>query len=1461
MAIVRYAGNRMTGVSGDSKPTSNVIAGTTFQETNTDDLYMWDGSSWNIVAGNSVAQTFSSKTFSDHLTVAEISAPGTPSSGYGALYVKSADSKLYFKNDGGAETDLTAGAAGGEANEASFKTIVVSGQDNVVADTTTDTLTLVAGSGMTITTTTGTDTVTFVSSAATLDGLSDTDIGSPGSAHVLIYDGSNTWDNKAVSGDISIGTDGAVAIASAVVVNADINASAAIAYSKLAALTDGNILVGNGSDVATSVNPSGDIDVTNAGVFSIASGVIVNADVNASAAIDYSKLAALTDGNIIVGNGSNVATSVNPSGDIDVTNAGVFSIATGVIVDADVNGSAAIAVSKLAASAITIGGTAVTLGNTITALTALTDLDLTAGDKTILDTVGSNDLTIGAGGTTIIIPGNLTVSGTTTISTTNLAIEDSMIALAAEQTSGTNTDALDVGFYGTYRASSTTKYAGLFRDVSDSNKWKFFDVTGNSNAVPGTTVDTSSGFILGDLAIDALTVASIGAFTATGAIDFDSQNMTNVDIDSGTVNGITSLTIANNIDVGNYTVRANNFLADSHTAGRVFFAGTDGVLTTDSDLTFSTDTLTVTKIGAFTATGAIDFDNQNLTNVDIDSGAIDGTAIGANSASTVVATQVDITAQGDIRLQDTTGGQYVGFQAPGTVASSVLWTLPSADGTNTQLLQTNGSGVLSWAASAAGSLDGLSDTNLTSPADASLLLYDTGTSTWRDAAMSGDATISDTGALTVAATAIEGSMLNANTVDDSSIQLASNTLNVKASGVTNAMLAGSIVNAKLVNSSITVSDGSNTSPVALGGTLTFTATANETTVAESAGTVTIGLPDNVTIAGNLIVTGNSTVNGDTITQNVATVLVEDPLMALASGNTTNSVDIGFFGKYRTNGTDLYTGLVWDGSASQYILFHANQAVPTTTVNTSGTGHAVSTLVANITGDVTGDVTGNASTATALQNARTIGGTSFNGTANIVPATITVAATSDSSSYVALFESATGNLAPKTNAGVTYNASTGTLSATSFSGSFTGTITEATNITAVANNSTDETVYPTFVDGATGTQGIETDTGLTYNPSSGILTSTTFVGTLTGNVTGDVSGSSGSSTGNAATSTEATNITAVANNSTNETVYPTFVDGATGTQGIETDTGLTYNPNTGVLTSTTFAGAVSGTATVATTVTVTDNESTNENNALVFVADADLDGGNVGLESDGDLHYNPSTGTLTATTFAGALSGNVSTATEATNITAVANNSTDETVYPTFVDGATGTQGIETDTGLTYNPSTGTITSTVFVGALTGNVTGNASGTAATVTGATQSAITAVGTLTSLTVSGATALNGAVTLGDASGDTVTITGTIGATGWATANHAHAASNSGGLVASSSLSGTVAINQGGTGQTTQTASFDALAPTTTAGDVIYYNGTDNVRLGIGSATEVLKTNTAGNAPVWEADLAIPMSIALG
>jgi hypothetical protein len=123
------------------------------------------------------------------------------------------------------------------------------------------------------------------------------------------------------------------------------------------------------------------------------------------------------------------------------------------------------------------------------------------------------------------------------------------------------------------------------------------------------------------------------------------------------------------------------------------------------------------------------------------------------------------------------------------------------------------------------------------------------------------------------------------------------------------------------------------------------------------------------------------------------------------------------------------------------------------------------------------------------------------------------------------------------------------------------------------------------------------------------------------------------------------------------------------------------------------------------------------------------------------------------------------ATDATNSSHVLvtdNESTDEDNLITFVENgtsSTGNVGLEMDGTLTYNPSTGKVTATGFVGTLTGNVTGNVSGTAATVTSGTQANIT---TLANLTTSGA--LNaGSITSGftsiDVGAGTIDTTGAV------------------------------------------------------------------------------------------------------
>jgi hypothetical protein len=63
---------------------------------------------------------------------------------------------------------------------------------------------------------------------------------------------------------------------------------------------------------------------------------------------------------------------------------------------------------------------------------------------------------------------------------------------------------------------------------------------------------------------------------------------------------------------------------------------------------------------------------------------------------------LQIGAQGDLRFADSDSTNWVAFQSPATVVTNVTWTLPDADGTSGQVLQTNGSGTLSWSTPSSG---------------------------------------------------------------------------------------------------------------------------------------------------------------------------------------------------------------------------------------------------------------------------------------------------------------------------------------------------------------------------------------------------------------------------------------------------------------------------------------------------------------------------------------------------------------------------------------------------------------------------------------------------------------------------------------------------------------------------------------------------------------------------------------
>ena len=124
--------------------------------------------------------------------------------------------------------------------------------------------------------------------------------------------------------------------------------------------------------------------------------------------------------------------------------------------------------------------------------------------------------------------------------------------------------------------------------------------------------------------------------------------------------------------------------------------------------------------------------------------------------------------------------------------------------------------------------------------------------------------------------------------------------------------------------------------------------------------------------------------------------------------------------------------------------------------------------------------------------------------------------------------------------------------------------------------------------------------------------------------------SGTATGDGSGLTEinASTVTITANNSTNETIFPVFVDGATGTQGLETDTGFTYNPSSGVLT-----------ASKLTTDQAAIVENAKDGAALMTLTGAGAGSeANVSLKMAGTVHGNPVKVKMTAENTSGSSVG-------------------------------------------------------------------------------------------------------------------------------------------------------------------------------------------------------------------------------
>ena len=242
------------------------------------------------------------------------------------------------------------------------------------------------------------------------------------------------------------------------------------------------------------------------------------------------------------------------------------------------------------------------------------------------------------------------------------------------------------------------------------------------------------------------------------------------------------------------------------------------------------------------------------------------------------------TTGGTLKIMEDTdnGSNFVGLKAPDTIASNFTLTLPTADGSNGQVLGTNGSGVLSFV-STTSSIAGASDTDISSASSGQILVHD-GSDSFDNVSVSGDATLASNGALTISANAVQLGNIDFFVDEDN---MASNS-DVK---VPSQQSVKAYVDSQLTAQDVDFAGDSGTGAVDLDSqSLTIAGTANEIETSASGQTLTVGLPNNVTVGNNLTVTGNLTVNGTTTTVNSTTTTVDDPVFTLGGDSAPGSDD-------------------------------------------------------------------------------------------------------------------------------------------------------------------------------------------------------------------------------------------------------------------------------------------------------------------------------------------------------------------------------------------------------------------------------------------------------------------------------------------------------------------------------------------------------------------------------------------
>jgi hypothetical protein len=418
----------------------------------------------------------------------------------------------------------------------------------------------------------------------------------------------------------------------------------------------------------------------------------------------------------------------------------------------------------------------------------------------------------------------------------------------------------------------------------------------------------------------------------------------------------------------------------------------------------------------------------------------------------------------------------------------------------------------------------------------------------------------------------------------------------------------------------------------------------------------------LTLNSNVTITGNLTLQGNVDSISATNTYVNDPLVVFNNGFVgAPSYDIGILVNRNLTATAPYGSVnaawVWREADDAFEgLMTTETGATTGSINNSGFANLkVGNITANSLSLTTGTLTASSGiTGTPISGSTgyftVLQGTAFS-TANAVISGGYISALTNATITSGAITTLYADSLNTANAVITggyinslANLTATTAQATNFSSGniyATGTTNGTWSTANVAlyeqltNSTTNASFYVPFYDKATGNAAAYTNTILNFNPSTGVLTATSFNGTLLGTV----------ATANVALYENLTNST------TNATFYPAFYDKATGNAAAFTNTTVNVNPSTGTVSATQFVGGGAGLTDIQATqvrgtvdtanVSLYDSIAATTTNATFYPQVVDKATGNVAAYSVSSFSINPSTGALSATSFNGV--GNFTTA--------------------------------------------------------------------------------------------------------------------------------------------------------------------------------------------------------------------------